>query len=248
MLEISYHGAGFRGYQVQPNVKTVQGVLQQALQILLREQVVLYGCSRLDSGVHAMHFVLNFRTKSNLECDRILSSLNGIFHSHLNEAISVYKVWDAPLEFHARYSALGKWYRYLVWQGRPENALLTTQSWNVRARCLDLPLLCRTANAFMGTHDFGGFRASDCTAKTTTRTIHSVVATQDSTFPEWIVIDIKGDGFLKNMIRNIVGSCVDVAVGRKSQEGILNALQTGERALAGQCAPGHALTLMRVYY
>lgn len=246
-LEISYDGRAFSGYQFQPHARTVQETLTQAWQQLTREQVLLFGCSRLDAHVSANHFVINLYTKTEHSCDRILRSLNGILQTSIKAPISIYSCADADPNFHARFDTVGKHYRYLVWYGRGNHALLGPHSWQVRSNTAPNNL-ARILAMFEGSKNFAAFRAQDCTAATTERTIHRVDVWPHPRLQELTVIDFWGDGFLKNMIRNIVGTAIDVATDKLPISSIEAAFHHGIRAQVGQCAPAHALTLEKVYY
>ena len=246
-LTLSWNGAKFSGYQYQPNAITVQETLNSAWRILTGEVVTLYGCSRLDAQVHASHFVLNFLSETNLEEEKILRALNGILHTQFKVAISIYSCEFVEKEFHARFNAVGKHYRYLIWVGQKTHALLTPQCWHIHSKSVPINLNS-IFQQFVGEHDFSGFRASDCSAKHTIKNIYSVKIHNHSHFSEMTIIDFFGDGFLKNMIRNMVGTGVQMAIGKLKEDCIQKAVEHKNRELVGMCAPGWALTLMKVYY
>lgn len=246
-LTLSWNGAKFSGYQYQPNAITVQETLNSAWRILTGEVVTLYGCSRLDAQVHASHFVLNFLSDCNLEEEKIIRALNGILQNQFKANISVYNCEFVHKEFHARYNAVGKHYRYLIWVGQKKHALLTPQCWHIHSK--NTPVnLNSIFQQVVGEHDFSGFRASDCNAKHTIKRIYSVHISNHPQFPEMVRVDFFGDGFLKNMIRNIVGTAVQMAIGKLKEDCITKAFEHKNRELIGMCAPGSALTLMQVYY
>lgn len=259
-LTLSWNGASFSGYQYQPHAFTVQEALNTAWKTLTGEVVTLYGCSRLDAGVHAHQFVLNFHSHTLLGEEAIVRGLNGILHSVMKVSISIYRCEFVSPEFHARFHAVGKHYRYLIWQGFAHHALLTPQCWHVRSR-QNLQKLGEILKQFEGTHDFSAYRASDCAThasdgrvlseghqKPTVKTIFKVAATPHPEFPEMITVDIWGDGFLKNMIRNMVGTAVEVATGKLSDKTITDSFMHGKRELVGTCAPGWGLSLRQVFY
>lgn len=246
-LTLSWNGAKFSGYQYQPHAVTVQETLNSAWKILTGETVTLFGCSRLDAQVHAHHYVLNFYSHTSLEAGKIVRAMNGILHNQFKAAISVYDCEFVDKEFHARFHTTGKHYRYLIWYGFKTHALLTPQCWHVHCKN-ELKNLNAILQQFVGEHDFAGFRASDCSAKNTLKYIHAVKAYQHPHFPQMTIIDFFGEGFLKNMIRNMVGTAVQVAYGKLQEDCIQNAFQHKNRELVGMCAPGWALTLMKVYY
>ena len=271
-IELSYNGTGFKGYQSQPHAKTVQDELMKAWSILTKEtNPILYGCSRLDSGVHANHFVLNlhsgilnsqFRNTTALVGNGptleeqnaayaqgrevILRCLNGIFSS--NEVhISLHSLTIAEPAFNARFDAVGKHYRYLLWYGFVQNALLTPKCWAIKSRTPPKNLE-HLFTLFEGEKNFAAYRASDCASVNPVRKIHSVKTWQHPRFAEMLVVDFWGEGFLKNMIRNICGTVVDCATGKLNEAQITESFEHGTRQHMGQCAPAHALTLEKVYY
>jgi tRNA pseudouridine38-40 synthase len=246
-LEISYDGTAFFGYQYQPEHKNVQEVLTNAWKTLAREQVLLFGCSRLDAGVSASHFVLNLYTQCKLDTDRIVRGLNGILQTVFQAPICIYSCTDMPAMFHARYDTVGKHYRYMIWHGRGFHALLTPHCWNVRST-QSPENLSSILSEFQGFHNFSAFRAQGCQSSTTDRTIHRTDCWQHPRHPELTVFDFWGDGFLKNMIRNIVGTAVDISTKKIPQNTVQQAFLHGDRQKIGQCAPGYALTLEQVYY
>lgn len=247
-LEISYRGEGFMGYQSQPHGVTVQDLISKAWLTLTRENSTLYGCSRLDAGVHAHQFFINLYTRTSRGCEDIARSLNGILRAQMNVAISVYNVCEVAPEFNARFDTLGKHYRYRIWYGRGHHAQLTTASWAVRSRNFSVEQLSSALNDAIGLHDFSAFRASDCTAKSTVRRIERIDVWSHPLYPEAMTIDVWGEGFLKNMVRNLVGTAVDVATGKLCSTAISEAFVHKDRTLIGPCAPAHALSLQRVFY
>lgn len=246
-LTLSWNGAKFSGYQYQPHAITVQETLNQAWRILTGEIVTLYGCSRLDAQVHANHYVLNFFSEVELEEEKIICAMNGILHNQLKVDISVYDCEFVDKEFHARFHAVGKHYRYLIWYGYKTHALLTPKCWHVHSKN-EPKNLQEIVNQYIGEHDFAGFRASDCSAKNTIKHVYAVKVNHHEHFPEMIIVDFWGDGFLKNMIRNMVGTAVQMAIGKLQDDCIQNAFVHKNRELVGMCAPPWALTLMQVYY
>lgn len=247
-LEISYRGEGFMGYQSQPHGNTVQDTLNKAWLTFAQENTTLYGCSRLDAGVHAQQYFLNFFTRTTRDCEDITRSLNGILRSGMNTAISVYRCFEVSSDFNARFDTLGKHYRYRLWYGRGHHALLTPAAWAVRSREFNTELLNQALQDCTGEHDFSAFRASDCTAKSTVRKIMKVSIQKHDQYPESICVDFFGEGFLKNMIRNLIGTTVEIAVGKLPIDTVKSAFAHLDRTRVGQCAPAHALTLERVFY
>lgn len=195
-LILSWNGEKFSGYQYQPHAFTVQEAVTNAWKILNKETVTLCGCSRLDAGVHAQYYVLNFHTKTSLNIERILKGLNGILHSNLALDISIYHAEYMPSDFHSRFHAIGKHYRYLIWYGFSEHAFLTKRAWHVRSK-ISPENIKTILKQFEGEHDFAAFRASDCAAKTTIRKISCIDTWSHPIYPEMLIVDVWGDGFLK---------------------------------------------------
>lgn len=246
-LVISYDGSAFSGFQWQPHVYTVQQALMEAWKVLTGEEnISLFGCSRLDAGVNANHFVLNIYTSTNLDEEKILRALNGIFQHQVQKPIFVFAAEFCDAQFHARYDSKGKHYRYQVWYGFETHRSIQ-DCWIFKAP--NAPLrIHETAQKFVGKHDFAGFRAQDCGATNTMKTILKCDVWKTKAMPQKITIDIWGDGFLKNMIRNLVGTLIEECSGKLAGGTIENVLKSGDRKHAGTCAPGHALSLEQVYY
>ncbi|WP_186643908.1 tRNA pseudouridine(38-40) synthase TruA [Fluviispira vulneris] len=246
-LILSWNGEKFSGYQYQPHAFTVQEAITNAWNVFSGETVTLCGCSRLDAGVHAQYYVLNFHTKTQANCERIVRGMNGILHSHLALDICVSSAEFVNSDFHARFHAAGKHYRYLIWYGFAEHAFLTKRAWHVRSK-ISPESVCEILKQFEGEHDFAAFRSSDCSAKTTVRKVLAVDAWIHPIHKEMIIVDIWGEGFLKNMIRNMVGTAVEMATGKKSLNTITESFVHKDRTKTGMCAPAWPLTLMHVYY
>lgn len=248
-LTLSWNGEKFSGYQSQPNAFTVQEALTNAWKILAQENVSLIGCSRLDAKVHAESFVLNFHSTTCLDKNRIIQGLNGILHAKMGLDISIYDCEFVDLDFHARFHAVGKHYQYLIWSGFSENALLTKKCWQIRSKnSLEMENLSKILKQFEGEHDFAAYRASDCGAKTTVRRVQAIHVNRHPKYKEMYVIDIFGEGFLKNMIRNMVGTAVQVATGILKKDTITESFLHCNRTLVGVCAPAYGLTLVDIYY
>lgn len=246
---VCYDGARYAGYQCQPHALTVQGRLNEAWRLLSRgEEPAFHACSRLDAGVHAYKFILHLQTASLLEPEEVLRGMNGILADLGSPDIGVVSVDEAPAGFHARFHAQGKHYRYLLWHGRGNHPLLTRRAWRLRTRECPYERLPEALSHFVGKRDFAAFRAQDCAAKTTVREIRRIDCWEHPLFAEMRVVDVWGNGFLKNMIRNIVGSAIDAASGKLASALLVEAFAHGDRTRVGQCAPAHALTLMDVYY
>lgn len=261
----SWNGKDFSGFQIQPHARTIEGTLNDAWNVLISREnntndaandpienitIPYYdrviGCGRLDAGVHAYQYVLNIYTHTQLTSEQIVKSLNGILHTKFSAKIYIYSCENVDLSFHARFSAKGKHYRYLIWHGFSEHADFKEHAWHIRTK-KSFQNLEAILKIFEGTHNFNSFRASDCGAKNPVKTIHNITVTQHPDFPELYIVDIIGSGFLKNMIRNIIGAAILVLTEKKPLESLQTRLQQSHREY-NLCAPSHGLTLIKVYY
>jgi len=242
----SWNGQNFSGYQVQAHDNTIEGILTESWHTLTREKVKLTGCSRLDAGVHAEHFVFNVKTTHHILTEDVIKSLNGILHQNGSFDICISNCEEVEQSFNSRFSSTGKHYRYLIWHGKGEHAMYRKRSWHVKLK-ENLKNIENILKIFEGTHNFNSFRARDCGSKNSIKTIHKISVSQDKKYPQLYIIDILGDGFLKNMIRILIGAGILVIKGQLSKEDLESRLKTGENGY-NLCAPAHALTLMQVYY
>lgn len=238
-LILEYDGTAYAGWQVQPNGLSIQQVVENSLAELLGTDVRLISSGRTDAGVHARGMVANFHTDRALPMSAYREGLNGL----LPADIAVREAREVAQDFHARFDARGKWYRYTLCLTPVRSPLTARYSWNLRS-CLDDAAMAQAASRFEGVHDFAAFRTSGCNAKTTVREIYSVGLQREG---ELLHIDVRGSGFLRNMVRVIVGTLVDVGLGKKNADSIADLLRAG-RGPAGRTAPAQGLCLMQVWY
>lgn len=240
LLTIEYDGTAYVGWQVQRNGPAVQAVVEGALAQLLGQAVRVHSSGRTDAGVHACGMAAHFRTASDLPLQAFREGVNRF----LPADVAIRDARDMPGDFHARFSARGKWYRYTIYQDRVRSPLAARTSWHLRGN-LDLELMRRAAAALVGEHDFSSFRSSGCVAQTTVREIFQVDILTDRKF---LYLDFRGSGFLRNMVRMLVGTLVEVGQGRRPASDVEKLLQ-GEGGLAcGPTAPAHGLCLQEVWY
>jgi tRNA pseudouridine38-40 synthase len=241
-LVLEYDGTEFEGWQVQPGGRrTVQGTLEEAFGPLAEGAVRVYGAGRTDAGVHAEGQVANVRAATRLDPARLLRALN----ARLPGDVVVRLLEPAPAAFHARRDARSKLYRYRLWTGLVRSPLRERFAWRVRAP-LDLDALQSAAALLAGTHDFASFRAAGSAARTTVRTLTR--AGWRGRVGEELCFEVEGPGFLRHMVRNLVGSLVEVGRGRREPGWIADLLAARDRTRAGPTAPAHGLTLVRVEY
>jgi len=239
-LTLEYDGTAFAGWQIQPHKITVQQVVQDTLRRITQEDIKLVGASRTDAGVHALGQVAQFRTQSPIRLDKIRIALNGL----LSPAVSVQKVEEVDADFHAIRSATSKTYRYVIHNSPFRPALQRERAWHVWDR-LNLTAMRKAASCLIGRHDFSAFRGAQSDTKTSVRRIESVTIRKRG---NEIFVELSGNGFLKYMVRNIVGSLVDVGKGRISAEKFAAILKSRDRKKAGVTAPAFGLYLVSVAY
>lgn len=239
-LTIEYDGTAYAGWQEQPNGIAVQQVIEEALFKLLGEEVRLRSSGRTDAGVHAQGMVASFTTARDLP----LSAFVGGVNRFLPEDIAILSSVEVPDGFMAIKDARRKHYRYTIYNAPVRSPLRRLYSWHVREK-LDLEAMATAARHFAGRHDFTSFRASNCATKTTVRRVDSVVVSLEG---DMISIDVTGEGFLKNMVRIMAGTLVEIGRGRFTPEHVDMLLRFPDRKKAGVTAPAHGLCLIEVSY
>lgn len=239
-LLIEYDGTRYAGWQIQPNGMAVQQVIESALANVLGNPVRLRSSGRTDAGVHAAGMVAMCTTDSTIPVAGIQASLNKL----LPDDIAVHSISEINSDFNPIKEARFKQYQYTIYNGLVRSPLMRHYSWHVREK-LDISAMRQAAAYFVGEHNFGAFRASNSDAKTSVRSIMSV---QIQAQNQLIKIDIVGTGFLKNMVRIMTGTLVDIGRGRYSPEHILALLEDKDRKKAGVTAPACGLCLLRVEY
>jgi len=239
-LSLEYDGTDFVGWQRQPNGRSVQGVLEAALAELLGAPVGAAAAGRTDAGVHALGQVVAFDAPRALPAKAYLRGLSSL----LPEDVAVVGADEVPDTFDPRRWATGKRYRYLVSRRASRAPLLRRTHWEVFAP-LDVRAMRVSAPALLGTHDFSSFRAADCEAPHPRRTLRELELHEDG---EVLRFEVEGTAFLKHMVRNIVGSLVDVGRGKRPPGWVGEVLAAKDRTLAGPTAPAHGLTLVAVSY
>lgn len=239
LLTLEYRGTNYVGWQVQPNGLSVQQVVETALARLCGEAVRIHSSSRTDAGVHARCMLAHLRTSSHLPLKAFRDGLNRC----LPQDVAVREAREMAADFHARYDARGKWYRYSLYRSQIRSPLYADTAWHLRGD-LNLAAMGRAAELLTGRHDFRAFRSSSCSAKTTEREIFSIDLLTDG---DLLQLDFRGSGFLKKMVRMLVGTLVQVGQERRPAADIPRLL-CGEPALySGPTAPAHGLCLMEVW-
>ncbi len=240
-LTLEYDGTHYAGWQRQENALAVQQVVEDALSRLTRSRVTLTGASRTDAGVHALHQVAHFDTEARVPPEKYAYALNTMLPSD----VRVVSSREAPSDFHARFSATGKTYRYRMLDTPHASAIYRNLSAHV-IYPLDVNAMREEARAMIGTHDFGAFAASGSVVKDTVRTVYaSDVAREPDGF---VVLTVRGNGFLYNMVRILAGTLMGVGSGKLNKGAIARAIESGDRLDLGVTAPAQGLTLVSVEY
>jgi tRNA pseudouridine38-40 synthase len=239
-LTIEYDGTAYSGWQRQPNGLAVQQVIEEALCQLIGDNVDLRSSGRTDAGVHARGMAAAFQTASNLPLKAFIDGTNRF----LPPDIAIQDAIEVPTGFKPIADALAKHYRYTIILAPVRSPLRRFHAWHLREE-LDLEAMLAGAASFVGRHDFAAFRASNCAAKTTIRRVDSVEITRAD---DTIILDVVGGGFLKNMVRVMVGTLVEIGRHRFEPGHIAWLLQNGDRKQAGATAPACGLCLIKVYY
>ena len=239
ILKIEYDGTGFLGWQLQPEGRTVQGVLEDAMRAILQADHRVTAAGRTDAGVHAAGQVVHFRTDSDMVVDRLKKGLNGV----LPPDVRVLEALQAADDFHARFSAVGRRYTYRIIR-RP-SAIHRHFAWHVTYP-LDAEAVRRACAPLVGRHDFTSFCQATSTADGTVcevRELDWVEAEEDE-----LRLHIEANRFLHHMVRTIVGTAVDIGRGRWAENAMAEMLEAKDRRAAGANAPAHGLCLEAVRY
>jgi len=245
-LLITYDGTDFCGWQKQKEHKhaselpSIQETIEQALSRVFNEPITLSGSGRTDTGVHALAQVAHFITERPLPKD-LCWALRG----HLPSSVVVKAAWLVPMEFHATLSATHKTYRYKVWNKPRASALLHRYSWWIR-RPLDIDFLNEAAKFLVKNQDFRSFQSTGTEVKSTIREVLSARWVRKSN--GLLEFEITGRGFLKQMVRNIVGTQIDLYIRGESPSKMVEILESKDRRKAGTTAPPQGLFMYRVYY
>jgi tRNA pseudouridine38-40 synthase len=241
-ITLSYDGTRFVGWQRQAAGESIQGLLEDALARFEGGPVTAHGAGRTDAGVHALGQVASATVSFTHPPDTLVRALN----AQLPEDVRVLEVAEAPAEFHARFSARSKTYRYQIRAGTTGDPFTRAFVWQL-AEPLDVAAMRPAAARLVGTHDFAAFQSAGTETSTTVRTIfRSDLRGPDGLAP--LVFEISGDGFLRHMVRAIVGTLVEIGRGWRPAGSMAQLLDGGTRAQAGATAPPHGLFLVRVDY
>lgn len=239
-LIVSYDGTKYNGWQIQPNGVTVEEVLNQTLSKLLLEEINIIGASRTDSGVHALGNVAVFDTKTKIPPEKICYALN----TYLPEDIVIQSSSEVDRTFHPRHCDSIKTYEYKILNTPHRRPLLRHHTYFVH-QPLDLEVMNQAAAFLVGTHDFKSFCTVGAQVKDTIRTILSILVEKRE---DVVVIQVKGNGFLYNMVRILTGTLIQIGHHRIPPEQVKHMLEAKDRAAAGPTAPPEGLTLIGIEF
>jgi tRNA pseudouridine38-40 synthase len=240
-LVIEYDGSGFCGWQRQKEDRTVQGDLEKALKIITHQKVTVTGSGRTDAGVHALAQTASFRCDTDLGPDVFQKALNSL----VEDDIVIKSCESSPMDFHARFDVKNKTYQYRI-LNRPLPVAVGRQFvWNIR-RPLNTAAMMKAARLFRGKLDFKAFEASGSPRSHTVRHVTKSELTKGK--KGLLFFEIEANGFLRFMVRNIVGTLVEVGAGKMTPDDIPKIFAAGDRSLAGPTAPPHGLFLISVQY
>lgn len=243
-LTIAYDGSEYHGWQIQPGCVTIQGVLTEALRDLLGPRARICGASRTDAGVSALGQVGLVQIDTPIPTENFAKAIT----DRLPESMAIVKAEDIPMGFDVIGDVKRKLYRYTIYCGPVRPVLQMRHCWHVPA-LLDIEAMRQAAALLVGKNDFKSFAAAADQRQGSVRTIFRCEVTETPAEEQrWIYVDVEGDGFLYNMVRNIVGTLVEVGVGRWKPEKIPEILAARDRKAAGPIAPPNGLCLMWIEY
>ncbi len=240
-IHLAYNGALFHGWQIQENANSVQGDLIKAISLLLRENIYVIGCGRTDTGVHASSFYAHFDTDQ-LMSQQHLDQLAFKLNRFLGDSIVIYKIYQVSLDLHARFSAKERSYHYYI--NTVKNPFKTQFSYFFHQK-LDVNRMNEACEVLYSYRDFSSFSKSGTQTKTNNCKINHA---QWQRKEDALVFEIRADRFLRNMVRAIVGTLLEVGVGKMSISDFKQVIESKNRSKAGYSVPGHALFLSDVKY
>ena len=250
-LTIEYDGGNYHGWQSQRCGGTLQDILEEKIGDIIRRPVRVTGASRTDAGVHALGQVAAFTCDSGLEAPVITRALN----AKLPPDIRILRSEEAAADFHPRYDALRKRYFYLVSLGARRSAFVSRYMWNLPSR-INFDMMEDSASLLRGCHDFSTFMGAGCSSKTQVRTVYELEVTRiesisfmtSSLSGDFLKFSIEGNAFLRHMVRNIVGTLIEVGKGKLSIGELRRIFEAKDRTLAGPTAPAQGLFLEEITY
>ena len=244
-LVIEYDGTDYHGWQLQPGLKTIQGILESRLSTITKADVTLYGAGRTDAGVHALGQVANFRTDSRMTPEEFMMALNSV----LPGDIVIKHVQEVEEDFHARYSAVSRTYRYTILSEKTPSAFLRNYVYQV-TYSIDVDSMADSCKALLGTHDFSSFASTGDPVRDFTRTVtYAGIQQQVSSIQHRLIhFQIEANAFLRCMVRAIAGTLLEIGKGKMPPEKMRDIMEARDRRAAGPNLPGKGLYLVKVDY
>ncbi len=239
-LTIRYDGSEYHGWQIQPGQRTIQGTLTEAIQNLIGRKVQVFGASRTDAGVSALGQVGLVEIDSPIPTENLAKAIT----HRLPADIAITEAVEVPQGFDVIGAVKSKLYRYTLFTGQVRPVLQIRHCWHLPAK-LNIAAMNEAAKMLVGRKDFKSFASADDQRENSVRTVFTCDVAEKG---DWVYVDVEGDGFLYNMVRNIVGTLVEVGKGRLGPEKIKQILEAKDRTAAGPIAPAHALCLMWIKY
>lgn len=250
LIKIEYDGSGFSGWQRQPGARTVQGTLEAALSKFCACDIRINGTSRTDAGVHALEQCASFKGDFAIPAKNLKRAVNNYLAGGMNTMnpvgdVRIREIYEMPEDFHARFDCKGKTYRYVINNSPEEDIFRRNYCYWVRDR-LDIGRMREASEYILGTHDFKCFEAAGGQPReTTVRTISDILIERTG---DDVTIEVTGDGFLYNMVRIIVGTLVEVGLGKRKPEELNEIISSLDRKTAGHTAPACGLYLKKIYF
>lgn len=238
---LEYDGSGYHGWQRQKQLRTVQQVLEESITRITGERTAVHGSGRTDTGVHALNQSAHFKTNTSIGAANLLAALN----SCLPPDIVIKEVQEVPASFHARFDVQSKTYMYQIFNGPIRPVLYRPYTWHLRAP-LDLCLMEKGLSLLVGCHDFSAFCGKKQDGVNCVRTIKDARLERKNS--DIIRIYLEADGFLRYMVRSIVGTLAEIGKGKKPPEALIDILEAKDRNTAGATAPPQGLFLLNVKY
>ncbi|MFI3227715.1 MAG: tRNA pseudouridine(38-40) synthase TruA [Clostridia bacterium] len=239
-LTLSFDGTNFCGYQIQANAHTIEAELTNAIKKITQENIKIVGCGRTDSGVHAYEYIVNFKTNSNIPCEKLPLAING----NIDDAIVVTNAEVCDDDFHARFSVKEKTYVYRILNAKINNPFERFYAYKYGGE-LDVQAMKKACAEFVGTHDFTSHKSLGTETKTSVRTIFDCHLEQKD---DIIELYMTADGFLYNMARTIAGTILNCGSGKISPSDIPQIIQSKDRKKAGATLPAHGLFMQNTKY
>jgi len=240
-IKLSYKGTHYHGWQYQPNASSVQEELEKAFSLILREEIAITGAGRTDTGVHAKNFIAHFETVNSLDANQIKELIYKL-NSYISKDIAIHKIYQVDAKMHARFDAKERTYQYYI--TTTKNPFFTESAWYVHGK-LDVAKMNLACEIIKEYSDFGSFAKLHSDNKTN---ICNLMEAHWELQDELLVFTIKADRFLRNMVRAIVGTMVDIGQGKTSLADLRKIVESKDRNRAGRSVPGHALFLVDIKY